>query len=328
MDKYLFVSDIHGIHHELYAQLSAIADGNDLPKKVFFLGDVSGTDLLDQLQKLFYNRVYNHMKALLKTNPDPTDEEILSYPIISSGDTLADGCNDLWLFLKKIDPEYPVVYVPDYARELVQYAHFGHFCSNLPTKIKEIIKCNLELNAFAWIDLMNRFAKKGVQVEVIEGNWDARTPVDFLPTRKYCKPVPIKHRSYYFANLLKQCAHRLVHYRRRVTSIKTKNEIFVLWPFDCAITPTPVPKFDKNDSRKIILVSHAQIDWNPIKGDTAMTEESQRIQENMSMTFRNLKPDAAVHGHLHDNKCGQGYYFDGKPVHYLPMRTYRFIEFS
>lgn len=103
MDKVLFISDIHGYDNKLYNELCAIANGNEVPKNVIFLGDVAGTELLDKLQQLFYNQVYNHIRSLLKVNSYPTDNEILSYQIGNEG-TLAEGCQKLWSFLHQLMP--------------------------------------------------------------------------------------------------------------------------------------------------------------------------------------------------------------------------------
>ncbi len=325
MNDYLFVSDIHGEDLNLAEKLFKIAEGSELPKIVFFLGDVVGTKLLDQLQKLFYNRVYNHMKALLKNNPNPSDREIIDYPI-GDGKTIADGCKELSDFLQNIDPEYRPVGIATYARELVSYVHYGHFCSNLTKTIKEFIKKDMKENAQVWLEVMNAFIEKGVLVVVIEGNWDARTPLDFMPSKKECLPLPIKNRSFYFKELLRSYNNQILYFDA-VGTIETENEIFVLWPFDSAINATQIPEFDDNETRKIVLVSHAQIDWEAIKGKTAMTAEGETIQFNMGMTFIDLKADTAVHGHLHDDINIDNYSYHEKNIHYLPLRTYRFINF-
>ena len=59
---YLFVSDIHGFNQNLAIELEEIAE-NFPPKIVFFMGDIVGTELLDNLQRLFYE-VFNKMKTL------------------------------------------------------------------------------------------------------------------------------------------------------------------------------------------------------------------------------------------------------------------------
>lgn len=324
MNDYLFVADIHGWNDELTEKLSKIADGNELPKIVFFLGDIVGTKLLDQFQKLFYNQVYNPMKALLKNNPFPSNEEILSYQV-SDGQSLCTGCVKLWEFLHELYPEYNSLNAAAFARKIVSYAHFGHFCSSLPPALRAIFRQDMEKNAKAIIDIMTKFTDKGVLVVVIEGNWDARTPLDFCPTEDL-RVIPVKNRSFYFKKLLSTFNPQVL-YVNHVSTISTENEIFVLWPFDCAVTPTRVPEFSDEENRKIILVSHAQIDWKPIKGDTPMTKEGENIQENMSEVFRDLQADLAVHGHLHDQIDADGYIYKQKYIYYLPIHTCRFINF-
>ena len=323
MEDYLFVSDIHGRSPELEASLLEIVQ-NKNPKIVFFVGDVVGTDLLNKLQKLFYNGVYNHIKKLLQINPNPTDEEIL-YFFTENGKTLANGAIDLWNFLDNLyySETDPPLYMVDYIRELAQHAHFGNFVSNLPKEIRDILRKDMEINAKAIIDLMTKFTDQGSLVVIIEGNWDTCTPLDFYPTTEH-KIIPIQKRQFFFKSFLKSRNSKVL-YLDTVSTIETENEIFVIWPFNDAVIPIQIPKFKHDETRKIILVSHGHINWHAVKGDTPMTNENQNVQINMGTTVHDLKPNTVVHGHLH--VPGNDYSFENIPVKYLPLHTFRFIEF-
>lgn len=325
MKDYFFVSDIHGRNLKLEIELKKIAqDKESKPKIIFFLGDIVGTEKLDKLQKLFYNGIVNHVRKLLIEKPDATDIEILSLPI-GDNKIVADGGQEIQEFLfgkTNIDVANNIKYI----RELAQYVHFGHFVSNLPKEIKAVLQKDMEDNAKIWIDIMTQFTNQGTNVVIIEGNWDARTPLDFYPTTE-CKPLPIKERGFYLKDFLKSLNDK-VRYFDQVGTIETENEIFVLWPFDSAVEATMVPEFDENqETKKIILVSHAQIDWSSVNGDKPMTNEGRKIQDNMPMTFDDVKADTAVHGHLHDSIGTDGYLFKQKFIHYLPKDTCRFIDF-
>jgi len=318
-ENYLFVGDIHGRDPKLEEELIKIAAGSDVPKILFFLSDIVGTEKLDKLQKLFYNGVVNHVRKLLIEKPDATDIEILSLPI-GDNKIVADGGQEIQEFLfgkTNIDVANNIKYI----RELAQYVHFGHFVSNLPKEIKAVLQKDMEDNAKIWIDIMTQFTNQGTSVAVIEGNWDARTPLDFYPTTE-CKALPIKERSFYFKNYLRSSNDR-INYFNQESSIETKNEVFIILPFDSVINLDLPEKFKTN--RKIILVSHAQIDWHAIKGDTPMTAEGKKIQENMKKIIEHINPDYAVHGHLHNQ--GLDYFFNDIDVKYLPLGTCRFIDF-
>ncbi|MDD3003181.1 MAG: hypothetical protein PHS06_04930 [Candidatus Shapirobacteria bacterium] len=319
---FLFVSDIHGRNAKMEVELSLIAQNKQSkPKIVVFTGDIVGTFLLDQLQKLFYNGVYNHIKKLLSTNPNPTNEEILWFPT-ENGLTLIDGAINLWNFLDNLDySETDPPSMADYVRELVEYVHFGHFVSNLPKKICDILRQDMEKNAKIWADIMTQFTDQETLVVVNAGNWDARHPLDFYPTKE-CKPLPVEERAFYFKDFLKSLNEKILYFDKTDT-IETENEIFVILPFDSAIN-LDLPKPIATD-KKIVLISHAQVNWHAIKGDTPMTAEGQKIQENMEKIIAFLHPDYVIHGHLHDPV--PDYLFNGIPVKYLPQGTCRFIDF-
>lgn len=321
MNNYLFVSDIHGRDTNLETDLINIANSNSVPKIVFFLGDIIGTTKLDQLQKLFYNGVVNYAKQIL---PETSDEKILNYPT-ANGETLSDGIQNIWNFLYE-PRELGNKFKADYIRELATYAHFGHFCSNLPEPVRKNLQEEMKENAKVWIDIMTKFTNQGSLVVVVEGNWDARTPLDFFPIKDECKPIPTEERSFYFKDFLKSTNDQILYFDQAGT-IETEDEIFVIWPFDCATNATIIPEFEERETRKIILVSHTQIDWTSIKGNTPMTGEGRKIQESMGMTFTNLHANTAVHGHLHDTISTDGYFFKEKFIHYLPKGTCRYIDF-
>jgi len=321
-NDFLFVSDIHGRNAKLEAELLLIAQNKQpKPKIVTFTGDIVGTDLLDQLQKLFYNGVYNNIKKLLAANPNPTDQEILLY---SAGQerTLAEGIVDLWKFLDGIsffNADY--FHMADYAKKLAKYVHFGHFVSNLPPEIKAVLQKNMEVNAMNWANIMTKFTDQGVMVAVVQGNWDARHPLDFYPTEE-CKPLPIEERSFYFKDFLKSLNEKILYFDE-TSIIETEEEILVMLPFDSCINLDLPEKIEID--KKIILVSHAQVDWHAIKGDIPMTGEGEKIQENMKKIIEHLRPDYIIHGHLHDP--GEDYLFNQTQVKYLPLGTCRFIDF-
>lgn len=323
MKNYLFVSDIHGRDLALEAKLLKTAEKEN-PKGVFFLGDIVGTDLLDQLQKLFYNGVYNHMKKLLKINPNPTDKEILNFST-ENGKTLINGIEDLWNFLYHI---YPIELVnkANYARELSSYTHFGHFCSNLKEKIIDTLRKDMIKNAEKIYQIMEKFTKIGSAVIIVEGNWDARNPLDF-EIGPECIAKPIDRRPFVYKKFIESKNNKNIFYFDTVATIETKEEIFSIWPFDSVINLVNKPEIKKT-KKKVILISHAQADWKSIKGETPMTSEGQKINDNMKIIIDAIKPNFIVHGHLHDVINNPvGYRYGEIPVFYLPLRTCRFIDF-
>lgn len=234
-NKYLFVSDIHGYDEKLAEQLLAIATNEKTPKIVFFIGDIVGTTLLDGLQKKFYN-VFNQMKTL----QDASDEEIEK--------KVGAETNELNSYLHNISKEFYGISLVETAKRIALYEHFGHFTSNLPGQIKRELQKDMEKNAKALINIMAKFIQNGSMVAVIEGNWDARTPLDFYPVEK-CQALPIEYRSFYFKNFLKSLNDKILYFDE-VGTIETETEIFVLWPFDSTINIAQVPEFEDENTKK------------------------------------------------------------------------------
>lgn len=315
-ERILFVSDLHG---DIPPKLESIS--HEFEGKVIFLGDIAGTESLRKLQKLFYNGVYNAIKNLLKQNKQPTPAEILSYPN-ELGNTILDGVTNLWIFLNNISPSFTdITFAADYALELSQYEHFGHFVSNLPQIIKDKLNQDIEKNATEIIQIMTNFTNRGCSVYVLEGNWDARTPVDFYPTPK-CKPLPINQRGFSLKKTIRRINPKILYFDT-VTTVETQDKIFVFWPFDSATISTVVPKIKEDEQREIILVSHAQIDWTQVNGNTHMTPENQKIQANMPKVIHDLKPSIAIHGHTHKSS---GYILGFTVVFSLGLLECQFMD--
>lgn len=329
--KYLFVSDIHGYDPVFFEALTNVLSKGKAPEIVFFLGDIVGTVLLDQLQKLFYNQVVNPMKTIFKATANPTDEEILLYPIDNRGNTISTGCEEIWEFLRLLDPDLEPINRANYARELVKYVHYGHFISNLSSKIKGKLRNNLLNNAEHVYKVMEKFTDAGSFVVLIEGNWDARNPLDF-EIGMDCVATSIEKREFIFSKFIASKNNKNILYVDNIHILKTDHLRFVLLPFDSAIEYHR-PSLDQyyHKGEKTILVSHAQASWWSVFGNP--NKENQEIIQNMVDIIYDIRPDTIIHGHTHnklvdDNgKTVSGYYYDEDiPVEYLPYRSFRFID--
>ncbi|MFA5532585.1 MAG: hypothetical protein WDA13_03235, partial [Candidatus Shapirobacteria bacterium] len=254
---------------------------------------------------------------------------LLSYSI-GENKILADGGQEIWDFLYQ-ESNIDAINNATLIRELASYAHFGHFCSCLPKKIRQSLRKDMKVNAQIWLDIMSLFGDNGSLVTITEGNWDARTPLDFYPDKTKCRALPPSRRRFRLKKFIEENSKYPILYFDKVEHIIDGNNVFVFWPFDSAVKATQVPELE--DWKNIILISHAQISWGEIKNDTIMTSEGQKINQNMPMVVQDLKANFVVHGHLHDKiKIGSqpisGYIFNHQTfVYYLPLRTFRFIDF-
>jgi Icc-related predicted phosphoesterase len=324
MEASLVVSDIHGKNEHLAKELLSLAESEKQPNMVIFLGDIVGTESLDKLQQLFYNGIFNPAKKLQKENSNATNEEILSYQT-ENNQTILEGVNNLLTFLNNIAPQIEPTDKSELVKAIASYTHFGHFCSNLPIEIRQYLQKDMEDNAKTWIDIMTKFTDKGTFVTVIEGNWDARTPLDFYSTKDKCQPLPEEERQFSFKKLLNSLNSNVV-YSDDTTVIETENKRFVLLPFDSAINASEIPQLNEDDERDVVLLSHTQIDWSAIKGDTPMTKEGEIIQSNVRQIINQVKPEKAAHGHLHQEPEKE-YKYNGIVVHYLPKGQSQLIKF-
>lgn len=329
--KTLFISDIHGEQPELEEKLIKIANSKRPPKTVIFLGDIAGTKPLMDLQPVFYNLIVNPMKKLLIDNSNPSDNEILCYP---TGDKdnprIVDGCRKLWHILNSIDPSYSAGYCPDIVRDLVKFIHYGHWVSNLPENIRNILKKDLFANAERIYQIMERFTDRGAFVVIVEGNWDARTPLDFEANREKCVPIASQDRDFNFKKFITDKKNRDVLYVDHLHYLQIIDGVqMVLMPFDTVMQYDGYPIWKREDIEKTILITHTQISWEAIKGNTPITGEGQKIERNIQNILQNLKPNTCVHGHLHESIGPyQGYAFANSTfIHYLPIGTCLFIDF-
>lgn len=326
-EKYLFISDLHGLQVQDKIE-AAMKEYPDI-RRIFFLGDIIGTGEMAKLQKLFYN-VYNPAKAVLTKKPDINDNELLNLPIGDRNDSIGSELALLIDFLETIN-DRSLQFSAKQIRQMINYANYGHFVGNLSTEARSLLRQGLKANADSIIKFVYDTAKKyGVLFHIVEGNWDARTPLDYCRGAK-CVPIPKAERSFYLGDVVRKNENypKYITYSDKPSIVydHTDRIAFILWPFDSSVKPTMVPKVIYDDY-KTILVSHAHILWSPVKGKASMTPENRDIEANMAMVIKDTQAIAAVHGHLHDQFEASGYVFDNQTlVHYLPIGEIRPILF-
>lgn len=325
----LVVSDIHGRIPVLERSLIDIADGYNPPELVIYVGDIVGSELLMKLQPIFYDLITKPTKALLKQNPNASDDDIISYPTGEGSLRVVDGCRQLNLLLGAIDPSYNTgVYCADIARELIKYIHYGHWCSNLPDKIIDALNQNMEADAEANYQIMKKFTDRGSQVFINEGNWDARRPIDFAKGSE-CIPLPLEKRSFSYKQFILNKNNPNIHYIDNQHLMVLDNVQVIFFPFDAIINydGSPIP-VDSRIKRKI-LIAHGHADFQAVRGNDPMGKEDQIIQDKMDLILDQLQPDLVIHGHLHkDTFHGNSGYITSKGIEvaYLPLGTCRTFD--
>ncbi len=322
----MYVSDLHGDPLlEVLPNLKRFAQ--EAPSHVFFLGDVVGTTDLNALQALFYNHVVNPAKvAFVKQTPDtqlleavverPAHEEFTRF-------TLRDGFKRLRKFelnlagmppreieeaLSSLTDDEIISEVKRYAK----YVHYGHYASNLPEAARERLAQGLEDNAKQLLETIGEFEKQGSEVHLIEGNWDARTPIDFEANENAVIPLLPEHRPFYAARFFKDNG---VNFKTDISYVDTETSFHVLLPFDQIIQLSRVSGGEalgiididrieeaKRSGKTVVVLAHGEPNWriHNLKDPKEPAQEHQQVVEGLSTALSLIAPDEIVHGHIHD----------------------------
>lgn len=325
-ERIAYVSDIHGAENDdaFFGSLDQLLDQK--PEFLFLVGDVIGNKSIDTLQKYFYNWLNNHSKnEILKENPTVDDTTLLAYPGKNPpevGFTLKTGfikVRQMELELQGFDKEIIDQTIRDLTDEQIateirryaKYIHYGHYASNLPTKAKETLAKGFETNVQRVVTYLKKFQEIGTKVIVLEGNWDARSPIDFVPGTDSVTPIPPEQRIFNLGNHLQKNG---IDFCNQLTIVETESTLHLLAPFD-AITNAPdmdqtqvdhvKQKIDsaRKKGKAIIMFSHGQPNFqiqnlsapNPIP-----TGENAQIIRGMTDLVSKFSPDEIIHGHIHN----------------------------
>ena len=104
---------------------------------------------------------------------------------------------------------------------------------------------------------------------MIEGNWDARTPIDFIPGVTTAEPLPLEQRLFRAKEFFEKNG---VLFYNTLTTLDTETTLQILMPFD-AITsfdntkPETIEEIKtavewaRKDNKSVVIVSHGQPNW-------------------------------------------------------------------
>ena len=320
----VYVGDVHGEDKALTDQLERLS--SNPPQYLIFEGDIIGTKKFEDLQRLFYNYLNNHSRnEILKQNPDATDSEILDYTGTKppeEGFTLRKGFlktreSELKLAGKsEAEIEIELTNLPDHdiaqqIRKYAKYVHYGHYASNLPEDAKKALAGGLEENARTLIETVKPLVEKGTRVIMLQGNWDARAPIDFIPGQETATPLPEEQRLFNAKTFFEQNG---VAFYRTASTLETDTTLQVLLPFDALVN---FPNMDDSEKEKlkrevetareknksVIVVAHGEPNWqihNMTIKDASPAGEHAQIIKGFSQALGLFLPDEIVYGHMHD----------------------------
>lgn len=322
-EKITYVSDIHVPDDDLLKRLSEIADNP--PSYLIFQGDMTGAKKLENFQTLFYNYLNSHSRnELLKQNPQATDAEILAYSGTNPPEkefNLKKGFIKLKSFELKLeeksDKEIESLLsslsdheIAEEIRKDAKYIHFGHYLANLPKAAKANLASNLQENAQKLVDSLSLLASKGIKIFVLEGNWDARGPLDFKPGEPTAVPVPPEQK---FFNVSKRYQESGINFLTKAETLETKTTLHVLLPFYSLTSFNGLPKEEKDKIRQtvkearqknktIIVVAHGEPNWqihNMTVKDAKPAGEHAQVIHGFEEALCIILPDEIIYGHMH-----------------------------
>lgn len=311
VEKILYLSDTHGNFQALKNLESHLADP---PDYLICMGDHFVTPSFRKIQDLFYNRIKNPLLNLLKINPKALDSEILDYTNPQKT-TLRHSFRELKLFEKQLATDSTPFRLTDAEmafeiRKFLTFEHYGHYTSNTAPDCKKQLGMELEGNALQFCNTIDKFIEAGTMVHIIEGNQDARTPIDFMPGIPEVKPLPINERVFYAGNFLRK---RKYNFYDSLGLLCTKKTIHVLVGFDETISAaaadysmdeifqkTIIAEMRNRDLGEINLALHGLITADIFgRIHPTLNKENQLCLTGSRKIYDNFIPCHAIHGHLH-----------------------------
>lgn len=323
-ENIVYVGCVHGGDEKFMERLWEIAA--DPPDYLICMGDLIGTRTFEELQRRFYNYVNNHSKnELFKVKPDATDEEILNYVGSNPpepGLTLKEGYKHLFRYEQELlgfsqeEIEEKVNSLIDQQiaqeiRRLAKFVHYGHYASNLPEKTKEKLASGLRENAQKILEVAKAIQEKGTRVYMIEGNWDARAPIDFVPGEPEAIPLSKEKRLF---NPVDFVNREGVPFYDKLTTLETETTFQILAPFDGIIGAPQMSEEDlgnlkklvekaRNAKKTVVFVGHGEPNWQIhnlfFKGAQPRGEHQQLI-EGYQRLLPKILPDEIIYDHMHD----------------------------
>lgn len=352
-ESFTYITDLHGAEddNEFYSKLESQL--KNPPEFIICLGDTIGTKSFDKLQKLFYNSVTNVAKEKLNIDPNTSDSDLIDYHSkrTPEGYTLKQGFFDLKTFefqlQGKTDEEIKNqlnnlsdTQIAENIKKYCKYIHYGHYASNLPDEVKSTLAIDLQKNFDKLMETLDKFQSQGTKIIFLEGNWDARPPIDFVPNTPDVIPLPPEKRIFNLEAVLKEHGIEL---KKTLSTLETETSLHVLAPFDALsklenIDTELVEQITKQvnkakqNKKAIILDAHGQPNWKIhrlFEIDPKATGENAKIMRSISYLSFYLEPDEIIYGHLHDPiKDSEGKLISNDPKYLLSATDENTLNFT
>ena len=160
-NKFILVGDVHGSNDpEFIQKITELALSKE--KLIIFIGDIAGGDTLQKFLFLFYRTRITTQTTLIKENYFKLKEA--EYALINEKYKKPD--------IKTIEQEM---------QEYYHYFHLGHYISNLPEDMKNVLKKEIKTNLDRFINIINEIKSQDPEkvIKIVSGNWDEETAFDY-----------------------------------------------------------------------------------------------------------------------------------------------------
>jgi len=321
--RYGYVSDLHGLTDSDFTKLRETLVGGEFTQ-VFVLGDIGGSEKLTRLQRLFYQggstlednqfaNKYKSMMAVPNANQDqavdavkPGYQNLRAYEIFLE----ANGKLTEEQAAEKAKEEIGTLKPEDIKARILKaltHAHYGHYVSDLPDSAIISLQADVEHYYERFLTMAQEIRSRGVDVFVIQGNWDARLPFDFEPNKPTAIPLPQEKRRFNPKEYFK----RRVPYFTSLGTVDSRDAVHIMVPFDAVagdisetINPDKLKSVKQRveDARKagkrVVMLAHAVPAWEK-HSDKKPNKEGETTQEGLQKLIGVLAPDDVIYGHEH-----------------------------
>lgn len=329
-ERFVFVGCVHQASPPLLARLRGLTAHP--PDYLIFCGDVTGSNQMEDLKRLFYNYVYNRARRELGIGtpqaPDLTNIQLLDYVGPNPpepGLTLRRGYYRLLLETWKLEERalhtgsamqelIPDCEAADGIRHLARdFEYFGPWVKTLPEAVRRGVVASLETDAQALLATIQPLQQLGTEVHICAGNWDnaestrenmAGEGVEVFDTIPFFRQHGVTFHETLGTLTTDRAGIVFAPYWELAHWNAESNSRLLQISRSCSII-----------DGTIIVVAHAEPNWlvhnlttkNPLLppgGDRA------KVIDALNDIIRELEPDEVVYPHQHNPLVGE----TGQPV--------------
>jgi Icc-related predicted phosphoesterase len=336
--RYGYVSDLHGLTDADFAKLRDTLVAGEFTQ-VFVLGDIGGSEKLTRLQRLYYqggptledNQFANKYKSMM-TQPNANQDQAIDavrpgYQNLRAYEIFLEANGKLTeeQAAQKAQEEIGALKPEEVKARILKaltHDHYGHYVSDLPDSAIISLQADVEHYYERFLTMAQEIRSRGVEVFVIQGNWDARLPFDFEPNKPTAVPLPQEKRRFN----PKEFFRKRVPYYTTLGTVDSRDAIHIMVPFDTVaddINKTIKPErlneikqrveAARKAGKRVVMLAHAVPAWEK-HSDKEPNKEGKTTQEGLQRLAVILGPDDLIYGHEHKARANAQAIYKMRPA--------------